>query len=77
MMSYILNTATSVPVEHVFSRGRFILPYTHSLLSPQSIHALLYLGAWGRGDMVKMEDLEEIAHMEDLQGNEEVFPENL
>ena len=76
-MSYILNTlmnlflATSVDVERVFSRGRLILSHVRSRLSAQSTRALLCLGNWSLLGYIKDSDVEVVARMPDVEGDEE------
>ncbi len=44
--------ATSIDVERVFSRGRFLLPYTRNRVKGQTMRALMCLGAWSRADLI-------------------------
>ena len=44
-------------VERVFSQGCQLLHFTRNQLSPSTIHAYLCLGAWGRCNLLVIEDL--------------------
>ena len=44
-------------MEQAFSQGRQLLHFTRNRLSPSSIRAFLCLGAWGRCDLLFMDDL--------------------
>ena len=44
-------------MEQVFSQGRQLLHFTQNRLSPSAIRAFLCLGAWGRCNLLFMEDL--------------------
>lgn len=57
-LDFLSVPATSTAVlERVFSQGRQLLHFTHNRLSPSTIRAYLCLGAWGRCDLLVMEDL--------------------
>ncbi|KIM56394.1 hypothetical protein SCLCIDRAFT_94438, partial [Scleroderma citrinum Foug A] len=56
-LDFLSVPATSTAVEHVFSQGCQLLHFTHNQLSPSTICAYLCLGAWGRCDLLIMEDL--------------------
>jgi hypothetical protein len=45
ILDLMVNIATSVDVEQVFSKGRLVLPHVQNRLSVQSTCALLCLGA--------------------------------
>ncbi|KAG1717950.1 uncharacterized protein EDB91DRAFT_1067126, partial [Suillus paluster] len=48
----------SIPaVECVFLQGQQLLHFTCNWLTPSTIGAFLCLGAWGRSDLLMMEDL--------------------
>ena len=49
--------ATTVDVERVFSRGRFLLPYTRNQLSSDSFRAQMCVGAWSVLGLVKDKDV--------------------
>ncbi|KAG1745844.1 uncharacterized protein EDB91DRAFT_126592 [Suillus paluster] len=51
------RSATSTAVERIFSQGRQLLHFTRNRLAPSTIRAFLCLGAWGRSDLLAMEDL--------------------
>ena len=57
----IHQTATSVAVECVFSRGHLMLSHVHNKLTVQSARALLCLGDWSRQGFVKTSDLNKVA----------------
>ena len=63
--------ATSVDVERVFSRARLILSHVWSRLSAQSTHALLCLRNWSLLGYIKDSDVEVVARMPDVEGDEE------
>ena len=70
--SYMRGLATSVDVERVFSHGRLILSHVRSRLSAQSTHALICLGKWSVLGLVKDSDIQAVAAMKNIQGDEEV-----
>ena len=51
------SIATTVDVEHVFSRGRLVLPYVRSRLAVQSTRASLCVGLWSSQGLVKDGDV--------------------
>ncbi|KAG1733893.1 uncharacterized protein EDB91DRAFT_1057180 [Suillus paluster] len=53
----MLGSATSTAVERVFSQAWQLLHFTRNRLAPSTIRAFLCLGAWGRSDLLAMEDL--------------------
>ncbi len=53
-----LFTATSVPVEHVFSGGRDLISHRRCSLKPESITACMCLKEWWKMDNGKSEDTE-------------------
>jgi hypothetical protein len=55
----------------VFSRGRLILPHVRSRLSAQSTRALLCLGSWSLMGYIKDSDVEAVARMPDIEGDQE------
>lgn len=63
-------SATSVDVEHVFSRGRLLLSHVQTHLSAQSTRALLCLGCWSLLGLVKDSDVMPVARLPDLEGEE-------
>lgn len=56
-LDYLSVPATSTAVERVFSQGRQLLHFTRNRLAPSTIRAFLCLGAWGRSNLLAMEDL--------------------
>jgi hypothetical protein len=71
MLAYFLDTATSVDVERIFSKGRLVLSHVRNQLTVQSTHALLCLGAWSRLGHVKDKDILAAAVLPDVQEDEE------
>ena len=71
--SLINILATSIDVEHLFSRGRLIITYTRSRLSTQTTRVLLCLGAWSLLGLVKAEDGLAVAALGDVEGDEEAL----
>ena len=63
-------TATSVDVEHVFSKGRLVLSYVRNGLLVQSTCALLCLGAWSKLGLVKDKDLMEAGRLPNIDSDE-------
>lgn len=49
--------ATSTAVERVFSQGRQLLHFTRNRLTGASVRKFLCLGAWGRKDLIAVEDI--------------------
>lgn len=66
----LLNVATSVDVEQIFSHGRLLLSHVRSRLSAQSVHALLCLGSWSLLGLVKGQDVMAVAVMPEVVGKE-------
>jgi len=66
------TTATSVNVECIFSSGQLLLSHVHSCLSTQLIRALLCLGSWSLLDLVKDEDVMPVAHLPDIEDEEDI-----
>ncbi|KIM62603.1 hypothetical protein SCLCIDRAFT_119195 [Scleroderma citrinum Foug A] len=73
---YLSVPATSVDVERLFSHGRFLLSHVRSHLSPQSIRALLCLGAWSELNLIKSDDVLKVGAMPDIPGHEEAVLDN-
>ena len=73
-MSLILSfyTATSVNIEHLFSRGRLVLSHTRSHLSVASTRALLCLGSWSLAGLVKDEDVEAVSRLDEVDARVEL-----
>jgi len=59
-----------VSVEWVFSHSHLVLPYVHNWLSSQSIRALLCLGDWSLRGFVKDGDINSVAILPDVDGEE-------
>ena len=53
----IIQLATSVDVERVFSRGRLIINHLRSRLSGLSVRALMCLGEWSQMGLINVDDL--------------------
>ena len=49
--------ATSTAVEHIFSQGHHILPFTRNHLSSSSIWAYLCFGSWAHSGLVVLSDV--------------------
>ena len=69
----LLFKATSVAVEHEFSRGRLVLPHIRSRLSVQSTRALMCTGSWSLLGLVKDGDISG-ALGEEVEGEEPELP---
>ena len=65
--------ATTVDVEHVFSKGRILLPHVRNRLSAQSTRALMCVGAWSELGYVKDEDIKAITMQEEVEGEEQAL----
>ena len=63
--------ATSVDVEHIFSKGRLVLSHVHNGLSVQSTWALMCLGAWSKMGFMKDKDITEAARLPNIKGSED------
>ena len=70
MWGIIHYTATSVDVEHLFSKGCILLPHLRNRLSAQLTHALLCLGSWSRLGLVKDKDIKKVVH-ENAEGSDD------
>jgi hypothetical protein len=68
-------SATSIDIEHIFSRSRLLLSHTRSHLSTQMTHAVLCVGQWSVCNLVKTEDVVVVSKMEDEDGEEEEMDE--
>ncbi len=68
LISYL--TATSVEVERVFSQGRLLLSHVRSALSPATTHTVLCLGQWSLLELVHKDDLEAVAQLPELDGDD-------
>lgn len=66
------DLATSVDVERVFSRGRLVLSHVRNRLSAQSTRAILCVGAWSLLGLIKPEDSKKVAHLDDIDGDDDV-----
>lgn len=66
-MFFITLTATSVNVEHLFSKGCLLLSHVRSRLTAQSTRALLCLGYWSCLNLVKTEDVVKISSLPDVE----------
>ncbi len=61
-------SATSVDVEHTFSKGRLLLSHIRNRMSAESTRALLCLNNWSKQGFVKQEDLVEAAKLPEVDG---------
>ena len=64
--------ATSVDVERLFSRGRLVLSHTRSRLSVASTRALLCLGFWSLVGLVRDEDVQAVAKLDEIDAQMEL-----
>ena len=69
------SLATSVDVEWGFSRGRLLLTHVRNWLSSQVTRALLCLGSWSLRGYVNDSDLQVVALMADIEGEDEELEE--
>ena len=58
--------AMSVDVERLFSHGQLVLSHTRSRLSVALTRALLCLGSWSLMELVRDEDVEAIAWLDEV-----------
>jgi len=65
-----LTIATSVDVEHVFSRGCLVLPHVRSRLAVQSTRASLCVGLWSSQGLVKDSDIKAALGPDEVNGEE-------
>ena len=63
-------TATSVDMEHVFSKGRLVLSHVQNGLSVQSMCTVMCLSAWSRMGLVKDKDVMQAVRLPNVDGNE-------
>ena len=73
MLMYCHIQATSIDVEHLFSRGRLLLSHVCNRLSAQTMRVLLCLGSWSLAGMVMDDDILKVALLNDIEGDEEEF----
>ena len=57
-------------MERVFSCGRLLLPHVRNALSPESTRAVLCLGQWSALGLIHDDDLEEVARLPEVVGDE-------
>lgn len=57
MADIFILLATSTAVERIFSQGRQLLHFTRNRLTGASVRKFLCLGAWGRKDLISVEDI--------------------
>ena len=69
-VDYLSIPATSVDVEHVFSKGRVLLSHVRSRLSVQSTRALMCVGAWSLLGFVKDVDVRAATALPEIEGEE-------
>ncbi|KAG1859087.1 hypothetical protein C8R48DRAFT_605803, partial [Suillus tomentosus] len=67
-LDYLTIPATLVDIERLFSHSRFLLTHIWSCLSVQSTHTLLCLSAWTHLNLVKDEDVTNVATLPDVDG---------
>ncbi|OJT15390.1 Zinc finger BED domain-containing protein RICESLEEPER 3 [Trametes pubescens] len=68
-IDFLTIPATSVPVEHLFSIGRLLLPYIRNRMQGQTTRALLCLKSWTQACLVKQTDAKKAAQMSDVEGD--------
>ena len=67
----IFLSATSIDVEHLFSRSHLLLSHVHSQLSAQSTQVLLCLGSWSWLGLVKDTNVLAVMVLDDVERDEE------
>jgi len=60
----------SVDVKCTFSQGRLLLSHIQNQMSAESMCALLCLNNWSKQGLVKHEDLQEVATLPEVDGEE-------
>ncbi len=60
--------AASVGVERSCSQGRLTLPYLRNRLEAETTRALLCLGEWSLLDLIRDDDLKDMAQLPDASG---------
>ncbi|PBK70794.1 hypothetical protein ARMSODRAFT_974055 [Armillaria solidipes] len=58
--------ATSVDVEHTFSRGCLLMSHIHNKLTAQTLCALMCLGQWSLYGFVNNSDIQDVSKLPDL-----------
>ena len=71
---FMFLVATSVDIEHVFSRRCLFLSHVRSWLSAQSTHVLICLGSWSLKGLVMDSDVLAVSSLADVEGDEELEP---
>jgi hypothetical protein len=66
-----LITATSVDVEHIFSRGRLLLSHVRSQMSSRTTRALLCVGIWSQLGLVRDNNVKAVTMLNDIDGKED------
>ena len=69
-------SATSVDIEHVFSKGRLLLSHVSNRLTVDSTWALLCFGTWSRSGFVNKEDLHTAALLPEVKEGKEELPDD-
>ncbi|KIY48373.1 hATC-domain-containing protein, partial [Fistulina hepatica ATCC 64428] len=69
-IDYLSIPATSVDVEHLFSKGRLILSHVHSRMSVQTTCALMCLNSWSKFGLIRDEDVLAVARSDDVPRGE-------
>ncbi|KIK35166.1 hypothetical protein CY34DRAFT_96605, partial [Suillus luteus UH-Slu-Lm8-n1] len=72
-LDYLTIPATSVDVEHIFSRGRLLLSHVQSCLSTQTTCALLCIGLWAQLGLMKDRDIQSTTSLPDIKAEEELL----
>lgn len=67
------TVATSVDVEHIFSRGRLILSHVRNHLLAQSTCTLLCVRSWSLMGLVKNDNIKAVATITDVEGDDQVM----
>ncbi|PPQ88236.1 hypothetical protein CVT25_005286 [Psilocybe cyanescens] len=70
-LDYLSIPATSVDVEHVFSRGRILLSHLRNRTSPQTTRALMCLQVWSILGYVKNKDMLSVTRLPETQGDDD------
>ena len=60
-----------IDVKWLFSTGHLLLLHVQSWLSVQSTHALLCLNTWSTLGLIKDSDVQKVAELQDIEGEDE------
>jgi len=68
----LVPVATTVDIEHIFSRGHLVLPHVHGCLAVQSTCASLCVGLWSSQGFVKEADVRAALDAREVEDEDEL-----